>query len=204
MPGILKSVITRSGMVPRIQSSASCGLANALTLTPSSTEAASRVKTLRLVTRSSITTTFGMRADLDDRLSDIKWLKRAASGMLSEECGFHQVKGGMSENDSYLKLCWRRLPRGLGEVASALAVRRASCCMRPMYGHSADRSRAEAPSCGSPRRMGPAQPTGEHVQPPDTDPVPIGGHAGTYHLLVVSSAPARAPEAARDEPDQPV
>ena len=78
MPGILKSVITKSGMVPRIQSSASCGLANALTLTPSSTEAASRVKTLRLVTRSSITTTFGMRANLDDRLSDFKWLKRPA------------------------------------------------------------------------------------------------------------------------------
>jgi hypothetical protein len=67
-----------------------------LTLTPSSTEAASRVKTLRLVTRSSITTTFGMGANLDDRLGDIKWLKRAASAILSEVCGLHQVKGGMS------------------------------------------------------------------------------------------------------------
>ena len=66
--------------MPRTQSSAACGLANALTRTPSSTEAASRVKTLRLVTRSSITTTFGMRANLDDRLSDIKWLNAAGFG----------------------------------------------------------------------------------------------------------------------------
>src|SRR5918995_7023570 len=96
MPGILKSVITRSGMVLWNQSSAACGLAKALTRTPSSTEAANRVSTLRLVTRSSITATSGMRSILDDRLADIKGLKRAAAGMLTQEGGFHQAKGGIS------------------------------------------------------------------------------------------------------------
>jgi hypothetical protein len=67
-------------MAPWTQSSAACGLAKAFTHTPSCTEAANCVRTLRLVTRSSITTTLGMTASLDDRSNDIKRLNREASG----------------------------------------------------------------------------------------------------------------------------